>query len=70
MALSRGAWKEARETIITLLNVDNPTLRDDQNLRSSALVPLEDVTMHLPASIGVLIINILAQIYIYFIMMY
>ncbi|KAF6022229.1 FAH [Bugula neritina] len=52
MALSRGAWKEARETIITLLNVDNPTLRDDQNLRSSALVPLEDVTMHLPASIG------------------
>lgn len=52
MRLGRAAWSEARKTLQTILSVDNPTVRDDQTLRSQAIVPMADVTMHLPATIG------------------
>ncbi|EGD80576.1 fumarylacetoacetase [Salpingoeca rosetta] len=52
MALGRPAWTEARETIQKLLSADEPTLRDNQELRAAALVPQADVTMHLPAEVG------------------
>jgi fumarylacetoacetase len=35
-----------------LLRQDNPTLRDDEQLRAQALWPLAEVELHLPAAIG------------------
>lgn len=52
MALGRPAWREARNTVQTLLRDDNPTLRDDDVLRREALWPQAEVQMHLPARIG------------------
>ena len=52
MGLTKKYWSEARATITSLLSASNPTLRDDQVLRSEALVPQQKVKMHLPATIG------------------
>jgi fumarylacetoacetase len=52
MALGRPAWGEARATIQALLQAGNPTLRDDEALRVRALLPMNEVRMHLPAEIG------------------
>jgi fumarylacetoacetase len=52
LALGRPAWSKARTTIQNLLLADNPTLRDDQALRSQALYSQKDVTMLLPTRIG------------------
>jgi fumarylacetoacetase len=52
MALGRPAWLEARRTIQELLRADNPTLRDDDELRQRVLIPMAEVVMLLPAAIG------------------
>lgn len=52
MALPRKAWKEAREKIQNLLSVNNPTLKDNTELRSRSFVSQTDATMHLPAKVG------------------
>lgn len=52
MALTKEHWAEARASIASLLSAGNPTIRDDETLRSKALVPQDRVKMHLPASIG------------------
>ncbi|GFT06726.1 fumarylacetoacetase [Nephila pilipes] len=52
MSLGKDCWHEARKTLQSLLSSENPTLRDDANLRAKAFVPLDVVTMHLPAKIG------------------
>lgn len=52
MSLGRPAWREARLTLQELLSAGNPTLRDDEALRRRAFFSVEEVTMHLPASIG------------------
>ncbi len=52
MALGRPAWQEARAKITELLRADNPTLRDDEKLRSRALVHVHNVALFLPAKIG------------------
>ena len=52
MALGRPAWREARATLQDLLSADNPALRDDEAFRRRALVPADEVTMHLPAAVG------------------
>ncbi|MPC53378.1 Fumarylacetoacetase [Portunus trituberculatus] len=52
MGLSPAAWSEARTTIQTLLAHDQPTLRDDCQLRAKALVPQAGAMMYLPAHIG------------------
>ncbi|KAG8191235.1 hypothetical protein JTE90_003248 [Oedothorax gibbosus] len=52
MCLGKACWHEARKTLQSLLSADNPTLRDDSDLRSRAFVPLESSVMHLPAKIG------------------
>lgn len=52
MALGRPAWQEARATIRRLLADDNPTIRDNAQLRDRALINMKDVEMHLPAAIG------------------
>lgn len=45
------AWREVRAAVSGLLRHDSPTLRDNASLRDRALVPMSDVTMHLPARI-------------------
>lgn len=52
MSLGRPIWEQTRAVIQELLKADNPTLRDDTQLRRRALRPVEDVTLHLPAKIG------------------
>lgn len=52
MALGRSAWTAARRTITQLLSEDEVLLRDDADLRETALRPVADVEMLLPAKIG------------------
>lgn len=52
MALGRPAWKEARATIQKLLSGEEPILRDNLDLQKKALVPLSQVEMVMPATIG------------------
>ncbi|KAJ0399214.1 hypothetical protein P43SY_001880 [Pythium insidiosum] len=46
------AWATARATIQKLLSADVPTLRDNEELKKKALIPMQNVIMHLPAKIG------------------
>lgn len=62
MALPRAAWLEARARIGELLSDACATLRDNENLRKTAIVQQADATMHLPATIGAF--NILCYIFI------
>lgn len=52
MAMGRPAWKEARATVQKLLSGEDPTLQDNLDLRKKALIPLSEVKMELPATIG------------------
>jgi fumarylacetoacetase len=52
MALGRPAWREARATVSRLLRQDEPALRDNTDLRESALVPTAGVELLLPAAVG------------------
>jgi len=52
MGLSHAHWKETRETIRSLVDVENTLLRDDVDLKSECIIPMNTATMHLPASIG------------------
>lgn len=52
MAMGKPAWKEARVTIQKLLSVDEPVLRDNVELQKSALLPMSQVQLMLPAVIG------------------
>lgn len=52
MALGPPEWKEARERLQNLLSEDEPTLRDNAELRERAFVLQSNAIMHLPARIG------------------
>ncbi|KAK9817061.1 hypothetical protein WJX72_008989 [[Myrmecia] bisecta] len=52
MQLGKPAWAKARATLTRLLSADEPTLRDNLDLKKQALVPMAEVDMHLPADIG------------------
>lgn len=52
MALGQTAWRETRAAIQELLMADNPRLRDNAGLRQHALLPMDQVQMHLPVEIG------------------
>jgi len=52
MAQGKAVWKQARQEITRLLSVDNPTLKNNKDLRAKALIPQKDVEMLLPAEIG------------------
>lgn len=52
MARGREAWTAARGIVQSLLRHDNPTLRDNANLRERAILPMSSVTLHLPVEIG------------------
>jgi len=52
MAAGRETWKQVRAVLQSILNEDNPLLRDNADLRKIALIPKKDVIMCLPADIG------------------
>src|SRR5215212_5545783 len=52
MAAGRSAWSQVRQRLTTLLSADEPSLRDNKELRSRAFVAQRDVKMLLPAQIG------------------
>lgn len=52
MSMGRAAWTETRALVQHLLDANTPTLRDNKQLQATALVPLKQVTMELPAKIG------------------
>ena len=52
MSLGCEAWSSARARISELLREDNPTLRDNTELREKTLVPIEQIELCLPVEIG------------------
>ncbi|HEY8579567.1 MAG TPA: fumarylacetoacetase, partial [Beijerinckiaceae bacterium] len=52
MAAGGYSWSVVRRHVSELLRHDNPKLRDDKALRGRALVPMADVTMHLPLEVA------------------
>jgi len=52
MSCGREAWNEVRATLQYLLDEETPTLRGNRRLRTRALIPVQEVTMHLPAAVG------------------
>eukprot|EP00192_Tetraselmis_astigmatica_P011379 CAMPEP_0117694766 /NCGR_PEP_ID=MMETSP0804-20121206/27675_1 /TAXON_ID=1074897 /ORGANISM="Tetraselmis astigmatica, Strain CCMP880" /LENGTH=351 /DNA_ID=CAMNT_0005508581 /DNA_START=389 /DNA_END=1444 /DNA_ORIENTATION=- len=52
MSLGRDCWREVRQTIQELLGEDCATIRDNLDLRSRVLIPMDQVEMGLPATIG------------------
>jgi fumarylacetoacetase len=52
MALGPNVWSKTRARISELLRHDNPELRDNEKLRSRALVPMADVRLHLPIAVS------------------
>ncbi len=51
IALGKKSWSDIRLAVSRLLCDDNPTLRDDAALRAEVLIPMAQVTMHLPVRI-------------------
>jgi len=51
MSGGRVVWREVREQLIGLLSNDNSLLKKEM-LKSRRLIPIEEVQMHLPVSIG------------------
>ena len=52
MALGPNVWSRTRVRISELLRHDNPELRDNEELRRRALVPMADVKLHLPIAVA------------------
>ncbi len=52
MAAGRDVWLPVRERISQLLRANNPELRDNQDLRSKALLPIKSVELLMPVEIG------------------
>lgn len=52
MALGPNIWTATRARISQLLRHDHPDLRDNAELRGDALLPLADVTLHLPLQVA------------------
>lgn len=52
LAAGRLTWQAARAALSRLLRDDEPTLRDNARLRDRAFIPMAEVEMLLPATIG------------------
>ena len=52
MALGPKVWSKTRARISELLRHDHPELRDNDELRRRALVPMADVKLHLPIAVA------------------
>jgi fumarylacetoacetase len=52
MALGPKVWSQVRARISELLREDYPELRDNDELRRRALLPMADVKMHMPIAVA------------------
>ncbi len=52
MALGPKVWSRTRARISELLRHDSPELRDNDELRRRALVPIADVKLHMPIAVS------------------
>jgi fumarylacetoacetase len=52
MALGPKVWSTTRARISELLRHDNPELRDNDELRTQALVPMSEAKLHLPFQVA------------------
>jgi fumarylacetoacetase len=52
MALGPKVWSRTRARISELLRHDHQELRDNEKLRKRALVPMTDVTLHMPFNVA------------------
>src|SRR5262249_38993014 len=52
MMLGPKVWTKTRARISELLRRDHPELRDNEELRKQALVPMRDVRLHLPFAVS------------------
>ncbi len=52
ISLGKPVWQSVRAHISVLLRDDESRLRDDAALRARALLPMQDVIMHLPVQVG------------------
>lgn len=52
MEAGHGEWKKVRAAVTELLSADNPRLRDDAALRAEVLIPIKNIHMHLPITVG------------------
>ncbi len=52
MALGPKVWSRTRARISELLRHDHPELRDNENLRRRALVPMADVKLYMPFTVA------------------
>jgi fumarylacetoacetase len=52
MALGPKVWSRTRARISELLRHDSPELRDNDELRRRALVPMADVKLHMPIAVS------------------
>src|ERR1700744_1437834 len=52
MALGPKVWTKTRARISELLRHDHPELRDNDELRKLALVPMRDVKLHMPITVA------------------
>ncbi|AQK60067.1 Fumarylacetoacetase [Zea mays] len=52
LGMGRPAWREARATLQKILSADEPVLRDNEALRNKCLVPMSDIEMVLPITVG------------------
>jgi fumarylacetoacetase len=52
MALGPKIWSRTRARISELLRHDNPELRDNDELRRLALVPMAQATLHMPVAVS------------------
>jgi fumarylacetoacetase len=52
MSMGRKAWKDTRKVISQVLNENNGILRDNNELKDLALVPVENAEMEFPVNIG------------------
>ena len=52
MALGPKVWSKTRARISELLRHDHPELRDNEELRKQALVPMRDAKLHMPFAVS------------------
>lgn len=52
IACGPEVWNEVRATLQYLLDEETPTLRGNRRLRARALIPVQEVTVHLPVAVG------------------
>src|ERR1700743_568512 len=52
MALGPKMWSKTRARISELLRHDHPELRDNEDLRKLALVPMSQVKLHMPFTVS------------------